>query len=224
MQLYHGSTDIIDKPVFGGGNPHNDYGLGLYCTRDLDLAKEWGCRTPQGGFANEYEIDEKGLAILDLSSDEWHILNWMAILLENRLFDIGNPLAKEAKDYIIETFMPSYKDKDIIIGYRADDSYFSFAKAFLNGTITLDALSRAMNLGKLGQQYCIKSERAFLRLRYIRSVIADGQEYYVRRTIRDLTAREDYMKLLSEEKNSAKGIYMIDILRQQWRNDDERLR
>ena len=31
--LYHGSSAVIEKPVFGAGNPHNDYGLAFYCTR-----------------------------------------------------------------------------------------------------------------------------------------------------------------------------------------------
>lgn len=29
-RLYHGSKEIIDKPIFGAGRPNNDYGLGDY--------------------------------------------------------------------------------------------------------------------------------------------------------------------------------------------------
>ena len=39
--LYHGSTKVIEKPIMGLGNPKNDYGLGFYCTENLELAKEW---------------------------------------------------------------------------------------------------------------------------------------------------------------------------------------
>ena len=39
----------------------------------------------------------------------------------------------------------------LFIGYRADDSYFSFANAFLNNTISLEQLRKAMYLGKLGK-------------------------------------------------------------------------
>ena len=31
-KLYHGSRDIIKKPVYGYGKKYNDYGLGFYCT------------------------------------------------------------------------------------------------------------------------------------------------------------------------------------------------
>lgn len=224
MEIFHGSTSIVTLPRFGEGNPFNDYGRGFYCTENMELAKEWACRTPRDGFANRYVIDTAGLDILNLASSAWHILNWLAILLENRSFEIANPVAKDAKDYILQTFLPDYKDRDIIIGYRADDSYFSFSKAFLNGAIPLNALSEAMKLGKLGEQICIKSRTAFDRLRFVDAVMADGQEYYIKRTKRDTKAREDYLELLGMSVRGGESIFIMDILRQEWKNDDERLR
>ena len=224
MELFHGSTLIVETPEFGKGNPMNDYGLGFYCTENIELAKEWACKTIKDGFANKYSFASDGLDILDLSSGEWHILNWLAVLLENRSFEIGNPVAKDAKDYILETFLPDYKNRDVIKGYRADDSYFSYAKAFLNGAIPLKALSEAMRLGKLGEQICIKSSVAFGRLDFTGTETADGKEYYIKRTVRDSKAREDYLKLLRESARNKDSVFVLDILRQEWRNDDERLR
>ena len=43
MIIYHGSKNIITKPEFGKGNIANDYGLGFYCTENIELAKEWAC-------------------------------------------------------------------------------------------------------------------------------------------------------------------------------------
>jgi len=37
-----GSKDIIQKPIFGVGSKNNDYGIGFYCTLDLELAKRMG--------------------------------------------------------------------------------------------------------------------------------------------------------------------------------------
>ena len=60
MRLYHGSSKVIETPVYGEGNPQNDYGLGFYCTENLELAKEWACPRENDGFANQYELkDEK---------------------------------------------------------------------------------------------------------------------------------------------------------------------
>ena len=222
IELYHGSPKIIEKPVFGAGNARNDYGPGFYCTREIELAKEWACPTKNDGFANKYLFDMNGLDVLDLSVKKYNILNWLAILLENRIFDISTPLARDAKDFITSRFTPQYKSKDVIIGYRADDSYFSFAKAYINNAIPLSSLAKAMKLGKLGIQTCIKSEKAFSQLSFQEAIAADWEEYFIRRSTRDRKAREDYLKLL-DEVDSKNAIYIMDIIRQDWRNDDERL-
>lgn len=222
IELYHGSPNIIEKPVLGTGNARNDYGLGFYCTQEIELAKEWACPTQNDGFANRYSIDMDGLDVLDLSAKQYNILNWLAILLENRIFDITTPIARDAKDFIISRFTPEYRLKDVIIGYRADDSYFSFAKAFINNAIPLSALAKAMKLGQLGIQICIKSEKAFSRLVFKEALAVDGEEYCIRRSTRDRIAREEYLKLL-DKSNGGDAIYIMDIIRQDWRKDDERL-
>jgi hypothetical protein len=221
--LYHGSTKVIEKPAFGVGNPHNDYGLGFYCTENLELAKEWASSEKRDGFANQYEINGEGLNILHLNNNPYNILNWLSILLKNRTFVLSQGLALEARDYLFNNFLPEYDPFDIIIGYRADDSYFSFANAFLNNTISLEQLRKAMFLGKLGEQVVIKSEKAFSQLAYKGCVPVDSSLYYSKRTARDRQAREDFQ---SEKASvsAADAIYMIDILRQKWTNDDPRLR
>ena len=135
--VYHGSSQIIQQPVIGKGNPNNDYGLGFYCTESVELAKEWACSAEADGFANRYAFDLNGLSILSLTGGNYHILNWLYVLLNNRKFRIGGAVARQAKQYIDEHFAVEYKQYDVIKGYRADDSYFSFASAFLNNTISL---------------------------------------------------------------------------------------
>ena len=85
MILYHGSTSIIEKPIYHGGKENNDYGYGFYCTEYIDLAKEWACiNNETNGFANKYEIDLNNLNVLDLTSNDYSVLNWIAILLKFR--------------------------------------------------------------------------------------------------------------------------------------------
>lgn len=222
ISLYHGSTKVIEKPVLGLGNPKNDYGLGFYCTENLELAKEWTSTERSDGFANCYEIGFEGLNILYLNKTPYHILNWLSILLQNRTFVISQGLPSEAKAYLLDHFLPKYEHYDLIIGYRADDSYFSFANAFLNNTISLEQLRKAMFLGKLGEQVVLKSEEAFSRLVFKKSIPVDSSLYYPKRQARDRQAREDFQN----EKamvSPADAIYMIDILRQKWTNEDPRL-
>ena len=220
--LYHGSTLIIQRPVYGKGNPENDYGLGFYCTREQELAKEWACAEEDDGFANRYQLETDGLSCLHLNSDGYHILNWLAILLENRRFDLSSPVAVRARQYILDTFLPDYKGYDLIEGYRADDSYFSFSRAFLANGITLEQLRRAMRLGKLGEQVVLRTPAAFDAVSFIEAVPVDASIYHVRRLSRDRNAREDYRKMLTET-SAGTETYISTIINEKWNNDDPRL-
>lgn len=223
MPLYHGSSFIIERPEFGKGNPFNDYGLGFYCTETLELAKEWACSMGQDGFANRYSFRSDGLSILNLTDGNYSILNWLAILLVNRKFNLSIDVAAQGREYLASTFLPPYENYDVIIGYRADDSYFSFASAFLNNTISLAQLERAMSLGKLGEQVVLKSEQAFSHLHFEESIPAERTIYYPRKAIRDSKTRAAFR---AESKTALilDAVYMIDILREEWKNDDARLR
>lgn len=220
--IYHGSPKIIAKPAFGVGNPQNDYGLGFYCTESVELAKEWACSVETDGFANQYTLDLTGLSGLSLTGGDYSILNWLFVLLENRKFRIGGDIAKQAKSYIFENFAVDYKIYDIIKGYRADDSYFSFANAFLNNTISVAQLERAMVLGKLGEQIVLMTPKAFDSIEFMDSIAAPKEIYLPQKLARDTAAREDFRKekgrgsLLTEK-------YILDIIREGWKNDDPRL-
>lgn len=222
VKIYHGSNKIIKKPQFGRGKSYNDYGKGFYCTYDIQMAKEWGVGIERDGYANCYDFNDEDLSILDLNSNEYCILHWLGILLENRTFDMPSVLATEAKAYIIENFHVNYEDYDVIIGYRADDSYFSFAQDFINGTISYGQLCKAMHLGKLGLQYVLKSERAFERINYLDYELAKSNEWYVRKMNRDKKARRDYFDV--EKNKRVKGdIYITNILDEEMRWYDARL-
>lgn len=222
-KLYHGSPNIIEKPIFGYGKAYNDYGIGFYCTDVLEMAKEWGVGKDRDGYCNCYELECEGLQILDLNSDEYCILNWLTVLLQNREFDIPSALALEAKEYLLSHFNVAYETYDMIIGYRADDSYFSFAQDFINGTISYRQLNNAMHLGKLGQQYVLKSKKAFERIKFIRSEIADSKEWYAKKIIRDKTARREYFD--EERTRRQRGdLYIMQIMDEEMISGDVRLR
>ena len=222
-KLYHGSKDIIQKPVYGYGKKYNDYGLGFYCTEDINMAKEWAATSNQNGYANCYELDCSDLKILNLNAEQFCILHWLTILLQNREFDTPSGLAYEAKAYLLENFKVDYSAYDAIIGYRADDSYFSFAQDFINGTISYRQLNNAMHLGKLGQQFVLKSPAAFQRLEFLGYETADSGEWYQRKALRDRTARRQYFDV--ERNRRQRGdIYITAILDEEMKPDDPRLR
>lgn len=224
LVLYHGSEQIVEVPRFGGGKNYNDYGQGFYCTESLELAKEWACPIKKDGFANRYMLSLEGLKIMHLTRGEFHILNWMALLLQNRRFDINNSVGSNAREYILSHLLPDVRDVDVIIGYRADDSYFSFASDFVNNTISVRDLNRAMRLGTLGEQVVLVSEKSFDRIVFDGYETADYREYYYKRTERDFQAREAYRKQKKELSVLKEDLFVLDILREELKEDDERLR
>lgn len=225
MILYHGSPKTVEVPQYGFGFKENDYGLGFYCTQSNDLAKEWACPTVQSGFSNQYELDMDGLRVLHLNSNGYHILNWIAILLQNRIFSKRSPVARQANNYILQEFLPDISGYDVIIGYRADDSYFSYAKDFLNNTISVSQLSQAMKLGELGEQVVLKSEKAFEQIRFLGYEIADGSIYNPRCMAREDRARKAHLTNHGTDFSVVSNeIYVLDIIREGMKNDDPRLR
>lgn len=220
LTLYHGSNQIIEKPIWGYGKEHNDFGLGFYCTESEELAKEWAVSSSQDGFANRYTLDTEFLRVLPLNSPSYTILNWIAILVEHRLFSIGTPVARRAKRYLIDHFSLNVNAYDVITGYRADDSYFDYAEAFINNTITVGQLSQAMTLGKLGEQIVLKSQFAFSKLTYQGYSDAEASSYYTRRLDRNTEANALYFQMLEEETD---GLYIQDIIRGGITNEDPRI-
>ncbi|MDD3240716.1 MAG: DUF3990 domain-containing protein [Lachnospira sp.] len=221
--LYHGSDHIIEKPAFGVGTSHNDYGRGFYCTENLELAKEWACAKNEDGFANMYELDMNGLAVLNLNQEQYHILNWLAVLTRYRSYWQKNSIAERAKDYLQQHFLIDISQFDVVIGNRADDSYFSFAQDFVMGVISLEKLSQAMKLGNLGEQVVLISEKAFAQITYTGNDAAYAEEYFNKKEARDREARRAYrcQKITS---NLLEETFILDIMRKEMTDDEVRIR
>lgn len=223
MVIYHGSEHKIEMPEFGKGKRYNDYGRGFYCTEHAELACEWAVESDRNGYCNAYELDLEGLSIWRLNGSEFSILHWITLLVNNRTFDLQTDFSKEAIAYLNQHFSAPFEEADIIIGYRADDSYFSYASDFLNNIISVQTLSEAMCLGELGEQIVLKSERAFQRLRFIGADVAYAEEWYASKSERDRRARARYQELRQEPWTRG-SLYMMSILEQEVPSDDARLR
>ena len=221
--IYHGSHEIVRIPEYGKGNLNNDYGLGFYCTEHINLAKEWACDQLSGGYANKYSLDTRGLKILDLNGKEFCIIHWISVLLQNRKVSLSSDIEAAAMQYVLQNFPVDTESHDIICGYRADDSYFSYARAFLGNTITVKRLSQVMKLGELGNQIVLKSKTAFSRIKFLGYEEAPQQIHYPLRKKRDETARLSYLSDKRGGLPQADDLLMIDIIRGGIKADDPRL-
>ena len=210
--IYHGSDHIIELPVLGGGRAGNDYGPGFYCNELPDLAREWACLSQDGGFLNTYTINDSDLNIVDLTGPDYNPLNWIALLLNNREIRLSSAIEEDGRQFLLDNYLPDISGADIIIGHRADDSFFSFARAFLSNTLSYRQLSQVLYYGDLGRQYVLVSSRAFGRIEFIESEAVNGQLYYSKRKNRDHQARVKYRELV--RKLDLDGLFLSRIMQE----------
>ena len=223
ITLLHGTDHIIEVPDINIGNEHNDYGKGFYCTRSEEMAKEWACKQNTDGFVNCYELNTEGLKILNLMDGNHTVLNWIALLLKYRTFKLSSEIAVDAREYIIEHYLVDTSSYDIIVGYRADDSYFQYAESFVSNGLTLRSLNQALKLGKLGEQTVLISQKAFEQIKFIDASPVEKNIYYPKFLDRDTSARKTYRQEIRKSKSYQNDIFVMDILREEMRNDDPRI-
>ena len=194
--LFHGSNKIISNPTKAGGKVHNDFGQGFYCTPDIELAREWACTETPTAFANHYSFEPSyTLEVCNLSGPDYHVLNWLAVLMVNRVFETSHGIPAAIKKYIIKEFLPDLSGYDVIRGYRADDSYFQYSNLFLSGTISV----------------------------FTSAEIVDRDVYLAKRLARESKARDAFQKI-KHGPEVFDGIFAIDVYRNKMKNDDPRLR
>ena len=80
-----------------------------------------------------------------------------------------------------------------------------------------------MYLGKLGEQIVLKSIKAFNKIKFLDYEIAFSNEWFLKRNSRDKEARREYFNI--ERNKRKKGdIYIINIIDEEMKSNDERLR
>lgn len=209
IKLYHGSEKIINPPIFGTGKKNNDYGQGFYCTENIKLAGEWACQNNNNGFINSYFLETDELKILNLQNGKYNILNWLAILVANRTSDF-NPVTNVGKKFLLENYLIDTAEYDVIKGWRADDSYFTFTRNFLQNSISIQTLSKAMKLGNLGSQTVLISKKSFENISFMEAKEASKNIYFNSFIERDINARSTFNTL--REQINPSDIYFINIM------------
>lgn len=222
LTLYHGSEKMVGAPDLGNTVFFNDFGRGFYTTESMEAALQWACHLGESGFVNIYRLEDGGLNIINLNSEDYTVLNWLALVFSNRMFSLAQASFVRPVEYLVGNFLPDISGADIIRGMRGDEIYFFFAKAFIKGKISLRQLKTLMKLGPLGEQVVLKTEKAFERLEFVSLKGADSVYAYPRRMSRNNNALASFYAEV--DIGDEEGIYIGDILRKEMKADDERLR
>jgi hypothetical protein len=204
ITVYHGTDHVLCQPLFGFGGSDNDYGSGFYTTESKELAAEWAVFSPKradrhDGYVNEYKLDLSGLSVLRLTDAD--VDAWIAIVMKYRA-GAYSALEQDAIDEFVEKrYNGSEMEHDVIIGWRADDSYFKFAYEYARGALRKHVLLAAMKLGELGEQVFIRSELAFSRLTWIAQYPVKADTYYDKAFKRDVDAKAAFEAMIKAGGN-----------------------
>lgn len=209
MKLFYGSETFFASPTFGAGKANNDYGLGFYMTASYDLAKLWATKAKEGGYVLTFELDIDGLNVLKLDDcGEENVLKWISILVKHR-FDFAERERLQGRiEWLNRKFPIDLDSVDLIIGYRADDSYYNYSKAFVANELSFEVLTEAMRIGKLGLQYAAISKKAFGRLKLIKADRfghASDYESFQKRTL------SEYREMKKKDKDT--NTFIRDLVR-----------
>lgn len=206
--LFHGTPDKIVVPIFGKGDDKHDYGRGFYLTESVDLAKEWAVCRPNdiNGWVHKYELETDELKILDFQ--EINVLAWLAELMKHREAADSRRYRMLSKKFI-EKYGIDTEEYDVIKGWRANASYFYIAKEFVRDNIDMDILEELLSLGNLGIQYCVKSERAYSKLKEVEEglIAVPYSEFNERYNQRDITARQNMRRLVDSDANKVTRVF-----------------
>lgn len=216
--LYHGSSVIVKKPMYGAGKKDNDYGSGFYLTAEHEKANEWAFTTDTSDKAvcNTYRLDTRDLTIVHLN--DYGPLAWIAEVAFNR------GVESDIDSVYIDTFLRYYKldlsKADVIVGYRADDSYTKVISAFFNNELTVDEVDAFFRKGELGEQVFIKSPKAFDQLSFVDAVVLDpalkenagNAERIARRDVSALLDNRSKAIRFEHFDPSSKGCAMLDVV------------
>ena len=143
MIVYHGSTEIIEKPDVIHSKKYLDFGKGFYITSFENQAKKWavrkGMRQEKTAVVNIYEMSEdwSDLRVLTFEKKK---KKWLDFVCACRKGEAIN------------------KDYDIIVGNVADDDVFKTVDMYFRGLWEKEKVLEELRYYKMNDQICIVNQ------------------------------------------------------------------
>lgn len=144
LTLYHGSTDIVERPLVSIGRKDLDFGPGFYLTPLHEQASQWAKRT--------MTIRKAAQAIVNVY--EFTLPTDCNI----KRFDAYD---KEWLDFIVDSRKGKcpWEGYDIIEGGVANDRVIDAVEAYINGYADVEHTLRQLVYHKPNYQICILNQQ-----------------------------------------------------------------
>jgi len=153
MILYHGGTDIVDKPEIKHRSTGRDFGAGFYCTDIRNQAEKWAKRQgrmrTQTPVLNIYEIDIESIKQkLKLKMFDEYSREWLDLVISCR-------------------HDPKYTHGfDVVYGIIANDDVGETVQAVLDGLMPLDTALQKLRFMPSNNQYCFCNDKSLAFLKF----------------------------------------------------------
>jgi len=143
MILYHGSSEIIEKPDIKFSKKYLDFGRGFYLTSFENQAKKWairkGMRQNKPGIVNIYELKDnwKDYKVLSFEKENERWLDFVCACRKGENLN---------------------KDYDIIVGNVAKDDVFKTVDMYFRGLWDKKKVLEELRYYKMNNQICIVNQ------------------------------------------------------------------
>ena len=155
MNLYHGSTELVDKPEIRKGDVYLDFGVGFYTTTSLSQAERWAKikmrrNNSNVGYVSVYRFDyekaEQSLAVkrFDTADEKW------------LQFVVGNRKGVMTDELV-----------DMHIGPVADDNIYQSIRLFETGAYDAEYTVKKLITEVLHDQLALHTEKALSFLTFM---------------------------------------------------------
>ena len=145
MKLYHGSKDIVDKPLVSYGRDNLDFGKGFYTTNVQSQAEKWVQRfilLGHKGYINVYDYDEtEARTKYKYKNFPEYNEEWLDFILACRN---GSKI---------------YQDYDIIEGGIANDKVFNTVELYFQNLIDKETALSRLKYEKPNNQICFINQK-----------------------------------------------------------------
>ena len=135
----------------------------------------------------------------------------MAILMHFRTLDSS---FERSNRFVLEWLEKYYIDVtqyDVVIGYRADDSYFRFPVRFISNDLAFEDLESIYLSGDLGTQYAFMSDKAIKSLSF-KEVLECEESFLGHHFSIVKKATREFDEILNQPRNPSKT-YILDLMR-----------
>ena len=158
MKLYHGSTEVIKKPMVIDTQRLLDFGMGFYTTSNVEQADNWARIKRRRNieskscFVSVYDFDDKILISSELKVKKFASANeeWLDFVVANRRGLIEH-------------------NYDIVIGAVANDTLYQTLTLYESGILTKEETILRLKTHLLFDQVSFHNEKALSFLKFLNS-------------------------------------------------------